>query len=60
MPRKKLTKSQVKKRFNAAHTTLFILMLDKMENGSASFVPMSWKKMAELTDTLDRAIKRIK
>ena len=59
MPRKKLTKAQVKKEFKRAHASLFRLFMDKMEHPD-SRVSMSRNKLADLTTEMGRAWKRVK
>jgi hypothetical protein len=55
MPRKKLTKAQVKRKIKTASNVVYDLLLDKMGHGGASFVPMSLVKMLDLQKIFDRA-----
>jgi len=48
MPKKKLTKTQVKKKLQTAVAALYDLYIDKFGHGSASFVPMSANKLQEI------------
>ena len=43
MPRKKLTKAQVRRKLKSAATACYDLVIDKMGHGSKSHVPMSEK-----------------
>ena len=60
MPKKKLTKAQVRKLFNSAHNAIYRLMLDKISNAQFSNVTMSWKKLGDLDDVMVRARNRVK
>ena len=60
MPKKKLTKAQVKAKLTSMMKTHRILMIDKMDYGSESFVPMSMSRQVKLAETLQRSRKRIK
>jgi len=55
MPKKKLTKAQVKRKIKTASNVVYDLLLDKMGHGGASFVPMSLVKMLDLQKIFDRA-----
>jgi len=55
MPKKKLTKAQVKRKMKQIIRATYDLLLDKMGYGGASFVPMSLVKMLELQKIFDRA-----
>ena len=59
MPKKKLTKAQVKKKMKTAFNALFDLEMDKLGQMD-SFVPISVTKLLEISDALRRAQKRIK
>jgi hypothetical protein len=52
MPKKKLTKAQVKRKFKNINRDIYDLVLDKLGHGSASFVPMSLNKLLELHRSL--------
>ncbi len=60
MPKKKLTKTQVKRRLTTAKKALYFLFLDKFQYGSNSNVPLSQKVVFKLTDDLTKAVNRIK
>jgi|TARA_Y100000310_G_C20287003_1_gene625349 hypothetical protein len=54
MPKKKLTKAQVKKKYNTAFNALYDLFLDKISHPD-SFNPVSKKKADEMLDSVFRA-----
>jgi hypothetical protein len=60
MPKKKLTKAQVRKKMRSAMTNIFMLALDKIKEGSASNVTMSKDKLLDMHDLLEKAEKRVK
>ena len=59
MPKKKLTKAQVKKKMKTAFNAIYDLEMDKLGQ-MQSFVPMSVPKLLEISDTLKRAHNKIK
>ena len=62
MPKKKLTKKQVKAKLKAMNNAMYDLALDKMGHGSESFVPYSLKKAMELQNltlgALNQALRK--
>ena len=59
MPKKKLTKAQVKTKMIKAGFFIGDLINDKMYQPD-SFVPLSSKKLLEVLEIMQRAFKRIK
>ncbi len=59
MPKKKLTKAQVKRNIKTAFNAIYDLEVDKLGQ-MQSFVPMSVMKLLELSDTLKREHNKIK
>ena len=59
MPKKKLTKAQVKKKLTNAINSVYDLVLDKLGHPD-SFVPMSKPKALETLENLSRARLRVK
>jgi len=59
MPKKKLTKTQVKRKLKQASTIMYDLFLDKLGHPD-SFVPMSKPKALETLENLSRARLRVK
>jgi hypothetical protein len=60
MPRKKLTKAQVRRKSATIIKTLYTIMIDKLEYGAQSHWSMSFDKTKELREALLRANSRIK
>jgi hypothetical protein len=60
MPKKKLTKAQVKRKMKAMVNASYDLFLDKLGHGSGSFVPISKDKLADMYGNLRTASNRIK
>tara|TARA_Y100001951_G_scaffold62149_1_gene49631 strand:- start:44 stop:220 length:177 start_codon:yes stop_codon:yes gene_type:complete len=58
LPKKKLTKAQVKKKMKTAFNAIYDLEMDKLGQMD-SFVPMSVGKLLEISDTIKRAHKRL-
>ena len=60
MPKKKLTKAQVKRRMTTMLGSANVLALDKFANKSDSNVTMSFDKLRKMGDDLFSALKRVK
>jgi hypothetical protein len=58
MPKKKLTKAQVKKKVNQIGGNMYDLMTDKMGHPD-SFVPFGLSKLFELNEIMRRARVRL-
>ena len=59
MPRKKLTKAQVKLKLKMCTNRLYDMILDKMGHANSD-VPMSLPKLMEMHKLLQNAAKRAK
>jgi len=59
MPKKKLTKAQVKRKMKTAFNAIYDLEMDKLGQ-LESFVPISIPKLLDMSDALKRAHKRLK
>ena len=59
MPKKKLTKTQVKKKLKTIMNASYDLVLDKMGHAD-SFVPMSEKVLLELNKKIRSTFMRVK
>ena len=59
MPRKRLTKTQVKKKIKTCSNAMYDLILDKMGHANSD-VPMSVPKLLEMHKAVQNAAKRIK
>ena len=60
MPKKKLTKAQIKKKFKQLINVSYDLFLDKLGYRTASEVPMSINKLLEFNKIIDQAFNRLK
>jgi len=60
MPRKKLTKAQVKRLLNSANASVYKLALDKLQHGTGSFNPISFKKLELMLTDINRALTKMK
>tara|TARA_Y100001963_G_scaffold39708_1_gene55566 strand:+ start:815 stop:1006 length:192 start_codon:yes stop_codon:yes gene_type:complete len=56
MPKKKLTKAQIKKKLNTFSRLLRDLLVDKLDYGSSSFVPFSVKRIIDVSKMTDSAV----
>jgi hypothetical protein len=59
MPKKKLTKAQIKRKLKTASNAVYDLVLDKMGHPD-SFSPMSKNKAMSILDDINRAKLRVK
>jgi len=59
MPRKKLTKAQVKRKLKTCNNALYDLFLDKMGHANSD-VPFGVPKLLELNKAMQSATKRMK
>ena len=59
MPKKKLTKTQVKKKIKLMMRTVTDLTIDKGVHGANSLVPMSLPKIIAMSNELSRAESRV-
>jgi len=58
--KKKLTKTQVKKKILMVRRALFDLFFDKFQHGSESFIPMSSTKLEQMHKAFMNAFLRLK
>ena len=59
MPKKKLTKAQVKRKLKTCTTALYDLTVDKYGYGDSA-VPMSFTKLVETHKAVMNSVKRMK
>ncbi len=59
MPKKKLTKAQVKRKLKTCSNAMYDMILDKMGHANSD-VPMSLPKLMEMHKLLQNATKRMK
>ena len=60
MPRKKLTKAQVKRKLKTMNNAMYDLFLDKIGYGSDSFFKMSMAKANDMLTVLKSLQNRVK
>ena len=58
MPKKKLTKTQVKNKLRQASNQIYDLLTDKLAYGD-SFIPISQNKLLEINNTITRAASKM-
>ena len=59
MPQKKLTKARVKSLLNSANTSIYKLALDRLQYGTASLIPISFKKLETMLADINRALDKL-
>jgi len=59
MPKKKLTKAQVKRKLKTCSNAMYDMILDKMGHANSD-VPFSLPKLMDMHKQLNRALKRVK
>tara|TARA_R100000306_G_C4282900_1_gene96031 strand:- start:40 stop:225 length:186 start_codon:yes stop_codon:yes gene_type:complete len=60
MPKKKLTKAQVKRKVQTATNALYDLTLDKLAYGTRAEIPTSFDKLKAMHQTLLNALNRMR
>ena len=60
MPKKKLTKAQVKSKLKRINVDIYALVVDKLAYNSESSVPISLNKLLELHKVIQNARRRMK
>ena len=58
MPKKKLTKAQVKRKLQTIKNAAYDLMLDRLGHGFASFAP-TFKTMDSINTSMQRALSKL-
>ena len=56
MPKKKLTKAQIKKKLTSLSRLLRDMLVDKLDYGRDSFVPFSVNKIIDVSKMTDSAV----
>jgi len=59
MPQKKLTKARVKSLLNSANTSIYKLALDRLQYGTGSLIPISFKKLETMLADINRALDKL-
>jgi hypothetical protein len=61
MPKKKLTKAQVKRKLKSLKNAAYDLALDRMGYGTDSFVPVTFRKLnQDILNVATRALNKMK
>jgi len=59
MPKKKLTKTQVKRLLNNANASIYKLALDRLQHGTGSLIPITFKKLETMLGDISRALDKL-
>jgi len=59
MPKKKLTKTRVKQLLNSANASIYKLALDRLQHGTGSLIPISFKKLEAMLGDITRALDKL-
>ena len=59
MPKKKLTKTQVRRLINVVRRDLYRLMIDRLEHGTKSDMKMTFNKVEEFYTAIGKAQDKI-
>jgi len=59
MARKKLTKTQVKRLLNNANASIYKLALDRLQHGTGSLIPITFKKLETMLGDISRALDKL-
>jgi len=57
---KKLNKTRVKSLLRSANASIYKMALDRLQNGTASLVPISFKKLETMLGDINRALDKLK
>ena len=56
---KKLNKTRVKSLLRSANSSIYKLALDRLQNGTGSLVPISFKKLETMLGDINRALDKL-
>jgi len=59
MPKKKLTKTRVKQLLNSANASIYKLALDRLQHGTGSLIPITFKKLETMLGDISRALDKL-
>lgn len=59
MAKKKLTKTQVKRLLNTSNAAIYKLALDRLQHGTGSLIPITFKKLETMLGDLNRALDKL-
>ena len=57
---KKLNKTRVKSLLRSANASIYKMALDRLQNGTASLFPISFKKLETMLGDINRALDKLK
>ena len=59
MGKRKLTKTQVKRLLNSANASIYKLALDRLQHGTGSLNPITFKKLETMLGDISRALDKL-
>jgi len=59
MPKKKLTKAQVKRLLNSANASIYKLAIDRLNHSTQSMVPITFNKLEIMLKDIGRAFGKL-
>ena len=59
MPKKKLTKTRVRSLLGSANASIYKLALDRLQHGTGSLIPISFKKLETMLADINRALDKL-
>jgi len=59
MVKRKLTKTQVKRLLNSANASIYKLALDRLQHGTGSLIPITFKKLEGMLGDISRALDKL-
>jgi len=59
MGKRKLTKTQVKRLLNSANASIYKLALDRLQHGTGSLIPITFKKLETMLGDISRALDKL-
>jgi hypothetical protein len=59
MARKKLTKTRVRLLLNSANASVYKLALDRLQHGTGSLIPITFKKLEAMLGDITRALDKL-
>ena len=59
MAKKKLTKTRVRQLLNSANASVYKLALDRLQHGTGSLIPITFKKLEAMLGDITRALDKL-
>ena len=56
---KKLTKTRVRSLMNSANASIYKLALDRLQHGTGSLIPITFKKLEAMLGDISRALDKL-